>query len=337
MGFANGLIPLASLGRTKTGHRLRADAAVSYDRMDTAFRRDLGSALGITDAYRDLIAQFAVKAAKPTLAAKPGTSVHGWGLALDLGSGVPNEGSAAHRWMDAHGHEYGWVNPRWAQDHDPDNGAHEPWHWEYVPALDQHAGGTLTARLAIIDPEDDMPTAQEIAAAILDTPVLREGLAAGGATTLRQQIAWSDDHTMQITRAIGLAVPTIVAGVLDAPVLREGLGAGGATTLRQQTAWTDDHTMQLARALAVAVPTIVAGVLNTPIPKGGRFAGNVTTLAAVASWHDEHIVTLAEGIEGVAVASPVVDQTALAAAITATVQESLESITHALAAKPGPG
>lgn len=140
MAYANGMIPVSTLARTKTGHRLRADAAASYDRMDTAFRRDLGYALAITDAYRDLAAQIAVKAIKKDLAAKPGTSVHGLALACDFASGVPNEGSAAHRWMDEHAHEYGWVNPKWAQDYDPRNGAHEPWHWEYVPALDQHDG-----------------------------------------------------------------------------------------------------------------------------------------------------------------------------------------------------
>lgn len=143
MAFLNGRIPLASLGRTKTGHRLRADAAASYDRMDTAFRRDMGYALAITDAYRDLVAQYAVKALKGFLAATPGKSNHGWGLALDLASGVNISTHPAHRWMDEHAHEYGWVNPAWAQ-----TWKFEPWHWEYVPHLDRHAGAELTARPA---------------------------------------------------------------------------------------------------------------------------------------------------------------------------------------------
>lgn len=146
MVYANGRLPMTALVKTATGHRLRADAANGYARMASAFHRDLGVPLLITDAYRDLAEQVLVKKLKGHLAAVPGTSVHGLGLALDLGAGVNVEGSAAHRWMDAHASEYGWVNPAWARDYDPRNGAHEPWHWEYVAHLDQHAGGTLAAR-----------------------------------------------------------------------------------------------------------------------------------------------------------------------------------------------
>lgn len=158
----NGLIPLSTLTRTSTGHRLRSDAAASYERMNAAFTRTLGYRLAITDAYRDLAAQIRVKAEKGALAAKPGTSEHGWARALDLASGVPDERSAAHRWMDTHAAEFGWVNPTWASNYDPRDGAHEPWHWEYVPALDTHAGGTLAPRpsqngslMALSDAEQD--------------------------------------------------------------------------------------------------------------------------------------------------------------------------------------
>lgn len=155
----NGRLAAGDLTLTSTGHRLRADAAASYERLSAAFRSALGVGLAVTDAYRDLAAQIRVKAAKGALAAVPGTSQHGWAVALDLASGVPDERSAAHRWMDAHASEYGWINPSWAQDYNPNNGAHEPWHWEYVPALDQHAGGTLAARPTA--PPTAPPTTQE--------------------------------------------------------------------------------------------------------------------------------------------------------------------------------
>lgn len=142
----NGRLTGNQLARTSTGHLLRADAAASYDRMASAFRRDMGLALAITDGYRDLAAQVALRALKGPWAALPGTSQHGWGLALDLGSRVNVSASREHAWMDAHAAEYGWVNPTWARDNDPQNGQHEPWHWEYVPALDQHGGGALAAR-----------------------------------------------------------------------------------------------------------------------------------------------------------------------------------------------
>lgn len=137
---ANGRLPLSSLTVISTGHRLRGDAAGAFERLRAGFRTATGRVLSVTDAYRDLAAQVKVRAAKGKFAAVPGTSNHGWGIALDLGSGVNVDTSAEHRWMDAHASEYGWVNPTWARDNNPNNGEDEPWHWEYVPQLDQHDG-----------------------------------------------------------------------------------------------------------------------------------------------------------------------------------------------------
>ena len=52
------------------------------------------------------------------LAAKPGTSDHGWGMAVDL-----NLNANAQRWMRANAGRFGFVEdtPR------------EPWHWAYTP------------------------------------------------------------------------------------------------------------------------------------------------------------------------------------------------------------
>ncbi|MGH3928888.1 MAG: hypothetical protein ACRDTF_02800 [Pseudonocardiaceae bacterium] len=49
--------------------------------------------------------------------------------------------------------------------------------------------------LAPDPPEDDMPSAREIADTILDTPIQRAGTGQTGTTTLRAVIAWSDDAT----------------------------------------------------------------------------------------------------------------------------------------------
>jgi hypothetical protein len=45
---------------------------------------DTGRPLVITDAYRDYDEQVDVAHRKPPLAANPGYSKHGWGLAVDL-------------------------------------------------------------------------------------------------------------------------------------------------------------------------------------------------------------------------------------------------------------
>lgn len=144
MGFANGKIPLAHLTVVRGNLRLRKDAAEAYERMSAAFAERFGGPIGITDAYRDLDAQIAVKKIKGFLAATPGTSVHGLALALDLASSIDRHTSSQHAWMDDNAHRFGWVNPVWAQ-----TSKFEPWHWEYVPALDASAGADFSPRAAL--------------------------------------------------------------------------------------------------------------------------------------------------------------------------------------------
>ena len=83
-GYVNGFLPPEALCPLSVGngHRLRADAAKAFNRM--ARERDLC----VTDSYRSYGAQVDVYGRKPDLAAVPGTSNHGLGLALDLCGGV---------------------------------------------------------------------------------------------------------------------------------------------------------------------------------------------------------------------------------------------------------
>ncbi len=110
------------------GAALRADAADAFDRLTAAAARDLGGRLCVTDSYRTYAGQVSVFRRKPRLAAVPGTSRHGLGLAVDLGCGVERFGSRGYRWMKANGPRYGWYHPAWAE---PRGATPEPWHWEY--------------------------------------------------------------------------------------------------------------------------------------------------------------------------------------------------------------
>ena len=84
------------------------------------------------DAYRSLSQQYRVKAERGCFAARPGTSEHGWGLAVDLCDGVePGSASVSYQWMRANAPRYGWENPTWALP--GGGGPYEPWHWEYLP------------------------------------------------------------------------------------------------------------------------------------------------------------------------------------------------------------
>ena len=125
-GFSNGLIPASQMCSIIGGGRLRPDAAVAFNKMSQAYARAFGSPLCVTASYRPYSDQVRLYRIEPSLAAIPGTSNHGWGVAVDLGCGVQNYGSAQYRWMTQHAGAYGWVHPSWAL-HNP----FEPWHWEY--------------------------------------------------------------------------------------------------------------------------------------------------------------------------------------------------------------
>jgi hypothetical protein len=130
-GFANGQIPtdvLCPLWGT-SGQILRADAAASFNALSRKYAETFRAPICVTDSYRDYASQVAVRAAKPTLAAVPGTSNHGWGVAVDLCDGVQVFGSPQHEWLQQHAMAYGWFHPSWAQ---AGGSKPEPWHWEYA-------------------------------------------------------------------------------------------------------------------------------------------------------------------------------------------------------------
>lgn len=126
---ANGHIPDSLLcPLPQPGERLRADAAAAFIDLDAAYRERFGRAMCVTDSYRPYHEQVSLfEQMLPGMAARPGTSTHGMGLAVDLCGGVNVLGSAEHEWMLARAPEYGWDNPHWAR------GGFEPWHWEYTP------------------------------------------------------------------------------------------------------------------------------------------------------------------------------------------------------------
>lgn len=185
MADRNGEIPLADLTMTSIGVRLRADAAASVERMAPRFRREVGHALLASDGYRAKAGAFGqvaifedrypsltslgiadrrgpwARTSHPTLGARwwyrrkgaaaaavPGTSNHGWATACDFASGINAAGTAAHRWMNEHGPEHGWIWPAWAQKQP----TFEPWHREYHPDRDVHRVASSTGSTAGLAP-----------------------------------------------------------------------------------------------------------------------------------------------------------------------------------------
>jgi LAS superfamily LD-carboxypeptidase LdcB len=129
-GYPNGLIPATALCGVGIGaHKLRCDAAQAFQGLSAAFASAFGRPLCLTDSYRTFEEQVRLYGAKPALAAVPGTSNHGWGLAVDLCGGVQSFGSPEHGWLTANASRFGWANPQWAW---PGRGREEPWHWEFA-------------------------------------------------------------------------------------------------------------------------------------------------------------------------------------------------------------
>lgn len=132
-GYPNGLIPEEILCPIDIGsHILRCDAAQNFKMLNAAYKAEFGADISVTDSYRTLESQKRLKKQKPVLAATPGKSNHGWGLALDLGGGINSFGTPQYNWMLENAPAYGWENPEWAQK----NGSKpEPWHFEFFSAV----------------------------------------------------------------------------------------------------------------------------------------------------------------------------------------------------------
>lgn len=125
-GYGNGLLPASALCPLAgtAGLLLRADAAAAFNRMTAA-----GGMPCAGNSYRSYGEQVALYRVKPGLAAVPGTSNHGWGVAVDFACGADRFGSPGYRWLVANGPTYGWTHPSWAEQGGP---RPEPWHWEYT-------------------------------------------------------------------------------------------------------------------------------------------------------------------------------------------------------------
>lgn len=135
---SNGRLPASMLAAISwdvdphgTPYYLRTAAAAALERLDAAFLARFGHHLDLDLTYRDYDTQVAMREALGSVAAVPGTSSHGTGLALDVPE-LPCEygwGTAQRDWLVANGPSYGWVSPSWARQ----NGSNpEYWHFEYV-------------------------------------------------------------------------------------------------------------------------------------------------------------------------------------------------------------
>ena len=111
---------------------LRCDAEAALTRMNEAFRAQFGASIALDLTYRSYDEQVKMRATLGPIAAKPGTSNHGLGLALDVPEqpDVYGFGTPRYEWLLANGPSFGWDAPASARQ-----GAAYPeyWHIEYHP------------------------------------------------------------------------------------------------------------------------------------------------------------------------------------------------------------
>jgi hypothetical protein len=138
-GVRNGRIPLALLRRCETQTHaahplLYPPAARMWDCLVRGGRAQ-GVSVEAVALYRDYGGQqeraaYWAGQGKPGNAARPGFSSHGWATAADPDLELPN----VRPYLLAHGAEYGWEQPRWADD---GRGTEEDWHFQWRRGFEQ--------------------------------------------------------------------------------------------------------------------------------------------------------------------------------------------------------
>ena len=120
---------------TEKDNTMTTATACAFDQMATA-AKNAGVAIKISSGFRTIARQNyfwdcyqTKKCNNGNLAARPGTSNHGRGIALDLNTNCGGQtgakpscgGSAVYQWLYNHAHTFGFI--RTVQT--------EPWHWEF--------------------------------------------------------------------------------------------------------------------------------------------------------------------------------------------------------------
>jgi len=132
-GFTNGGIPTTALcSPSWSTKKARCDAVAALEAMNAEYKATFGVNMYLTSTYRTYAEQEALHNANPVGAAAPGTSNHGWALAIDFGGGINTFGTAQHNWMRSNSNRFGWFQPAWAQYY---GSLPEAWHWEYAGAV----------------------------------------------------------------------------------------------------------------------------------------------------------------------------------------------------------
>lgn len=158
--YKNGYLPDSALASIRGGGKLRREVAPNFNKMwDDA--KKAGHSLTLNSSYRSYEDQVATykKYGSPR-AAKPGSSPHSWGLAVDLGFS-----NAGYKWLKQNAKRYGFNQIPGYETNNPDG--FEAWHWQVgsgrpdgatvpnAPSSSDTTGGTGTTTGGSGPSEDD--------------------------------------------------------------------------------------------------------------------------------------------------------------------------------------
>jgi hypothetical protein len=129
----SGKVPSSALAEIPWAptHFVRADVLESLVKLDAAYKEAFGEHLTINSSYRSYESQESLYDPSSPIAAPPGCSNHGLGLAVDIGGGVEAFETEQYEWLKANAETYSWTHPEFAE---PNGRVPEPWHWESVLA-----------------------------------------------------------------------------------------------------------------------------------------------------------------------------------------------------------
>ena len=88
-------------------HTETRSESISQEEFLEGLNVDLAHEYAAVITYRTYASQVRMYGQKPALAAVPGTSNHGWGLAVDLCGGIGSFGTRQYTWMVANAGRFG--------------------------------------------------------------------------------------------------------------------------------------------------------------------------------------------------------------------------------------
>jgi D-alanyl-D-alanine dipeptidase len=158
--YKNGYLPDSALAPIRGGGKLRREVAPNFNKMWDDAKKS-GHSLTLNSSYRSYEDQVATykKYGSPR-AAKPGSSPHSWGLAVDLGFS-----NAGYKWLKQNAKKYGFNQIPGYETNNPDG--FEAWHWQVgsgrpngatvpnTPSSSDTTGGTGTTTGGSGPSEDD--------------------------------------------------------------------------------------------------------------------------------------------------------------------------------------